>query len=43
MLIEINGVRTEVVVEGEGPPLTLVHGVAFSLESHRSHVSRLYL
>jgi len=45
MLIEINGVRTEVVVEGQGPPLTLVHGVASSLESWdkiASSLSRRY-
>ncbi len=33
MRVEANGFQTEVLVEGEGPPLTLVHGMASGLES----------
>jgi len=41
MQLSVNGVKTQAIVEGEGPAVTLIHGVASSLESWDKIAERL--
>lgn len=41
MRIEANGHEAEVLVEGEGPALTLIHGMASNLQSWDAVAARL--